>query len=468
MSADGQTRGARPPGGSEQREPRGDVTADGQTRGARPPGGSEQREPRGDVSADGPSRGDARAANGGGDAASPGTGSVLAVTLAIQVASSLASTATPALAPVIAADLGVPARWVGSFVSLVYAGAMAASVLTGAAVARYGAIRVSQACVVLAAIGVAGVAATPASTWGVAALAAVVLGFGYGPVTPASSHVLARTASAGSRNLVFSIKQTGVPAGAALAGIALPVIALAFGWRWTLFGVAAGALAVAWTAQPLRASLDADRDPSARMTIADGFASLRRVLRDRSLAPLAWLAFLYAATQVSLMSFLVVHATTVFGWTLVAAGFALAVATCAGVAGRLAWGIVADRRDSADVLPVIGLGASACALMLAFAPATWPAPALLVICGLFGATAIGWNGVHLAELARRAPPGEVGAMTAAASIVAFAGIVAGPFVFGLLSALGPGTRVGFAMTAVLSGLGAVGYWLRERRKSVRR
>ena len=37
--ADGPLRGARPPGGGERSEPRGDVTADGPLRGARPPGG---------------------------------------------------------------------------------------------------------------------------------------------------------------------------------------------------------------------------------------------------------------------------------------------------------------------------------------------------------------------------------------------------------------------------------------------
>ena len=63
----------------------------------------------------------------------------LASTLAIQVYTSLAGTAVAVLAPEIAADLGVPARWVGGFVGLVYLGAMMASFVSGAWIARLGA-----------------------------------------------------------------------------------------------------------------------------------------------------------------------------------------------------------------------------------------------------------------------------------------------------------------------------------------
>ena len=92
----------------------------------------------------------------------------------------------------------------------------------------------SQACVVLCALAllaVCGGAAPPAAVALLLVLAPVVLGLGYGPITPASSHVLVRTAPPARMALTFSIKQTGVPAGAALAGAVLPGLALALGWR---------------------------------------------------------------------------------------------------------------------------------------------------------------------------------------------------------------------------------------------
>ncbi|CAG0963107.1 hypothetical protein BURK1_00818 [Burkholderiales bacterium] len=387
----------------------------------------------------------------------------LAATLAIQVYASLTAAAAAVLAPAIAVDVGVPARWVGGFVGLVYVGAMAASFVSGAWIARLGAIRVSQACVALCAIGVAGVAAAGLGPLALIVPAALTLGLGYGPITPASSHVLARTTPASSMSLVFSIKQTGVPAGAALAGAALPALALFAGWRMSLVIVAIAGVAVVAAAQPIRGLLDTDRRADAKVALGHAQAGVLRVLADRSLAPLVWVSFVYAAAQVSLMSYLVVHLTGALGWTLIAAGFALSIATLGGVAGRVIWGAVADRtRAPVAVLGGLGAAAGLCAALTAIATPAWPAIAIYALVAAYGATAIGWNGVQLAELARLAPDGDVGAVTGAAGVITFGGVVAGPLSFGALAALTGSTRSGFVAMAVLSAATAIGFFIRHR------
>ena len=385
-------------------------------------------------------------------------GVALAATLAIQVFTSLSATAVPVLAPEIAADLGVPARWVGVFVGLVYLGAMGASFVSGAWIARLGAIRVSQTCVALCAVGIAGVAASGAGALPLVVLAAVTMGLGYGPITPASSHVLARTTPAARMNLVFSIKQTGVPAGAAIAGAVLPAVALAAGWRGAFAVVAALGIVVIAAAQPIRAALDTGRRADAPATLGHALSRVRRVIADPRLAPLAWISGAYAAAQVSLTSFLVVHLTGTLGWSLIAAGLALSVATAGGVAGRILWGYVADRtRAPFAVLGTTGLVSSACAALAALATPDWPALAIYPLVAVFGATAIGWNGVQLAELARRAPEGDAGAITGAAGVITFSGVVAGPPLFGALAALTGSTRSGFAATALLAAAAAFAF-----------
>ena len=47
----------------------------------------------------------------------------------------------------------------------------------------------------------------------------------------------------------------------------------------------------------------------------------------------------------------------------------------------------------------------------------------------FGATASGWNGVYLAEVARLAPSGQAGSATGGALAFTYAGVVAGPPLF---------------------------------------
>lgn len=394
----------------------------------------------------------------------PSPGVALAATLAIQIYTSLAGTAAAVLAPDIAADLGVPARWIGGYVGLVYFGAMCAILLCGAYLARHGPIRVSQACVALCAIGIALVALARPEGLALVAAAAILLGLGYGPITPASSQILARTTPPSRMSLVFSIKQTGVPAGAALAGAVLPAIALVAGWRWAFAAIAVAGLAVLAAAQPLRRAMDTGLRHDADVDVGSALAAVRRVLRDPHIAPLTLLSFAYAATQVSFTSFLVVHLTHALGWSLVAAGFALSAGTIGGVVGRIAWGAVSDRtRAPRAVLGVIGLVGGACALSTAAATGEWPASAIYAIAIVFGATAIGWNGVMLAEVARLAPAGEAGAVTASAGFVTFAGVVIGPPLFAALSAVTGSTRAGFVAVSLLSAATGAAMLLRRSR-----
>jgi hypothetical protein len=72
--------------------------------------------------------------------------------------------------------------------------------------------------------------------------------------------VLAKTTSPESMALVFSIKQTGVPAGTALADLLVPPITVAFGWHSAVVLLAIGYRRRA-RSQRLRAPLDADRVP---------------------------------------------------------------------------------------------------------------------------------------------------------------------------------------------------------------
>ena len=391
-----------------------------------------------------------------------GTAAVaLAVTLAIQVFTSLAGTATAVLAPAIARDAGVAPALVGVFVGLVYCGAMAASLMSGRAIERLGPIRVSQICVLLCAGGLALVPLATGTAGAAAALVggALVIGLGYGPITPASSQVLARTAPPGRMALTFSIKQTGVPAGAALAGATLPALALTFGWRPALYAVVAIGVVIALAAEPSRKALDtAARDPDAPRARGGIVGPLRRVLADRTLRELALVSFGYAATQVSLTSFLVVYLVDGLGHSLVAAGLALTVATIGGVVGRVVWGALADRLAAPrEVLAGLGIAAALAAFTTASFGADWPWPLVVAVGAAFGATAIGWNGVQLAELARHAPPGQAGAITGGAGVITFAGVVVGPPSFALLASIAGSYRAGFAAIGIVS-LGC-GLWL---------
>src|SRR5437867_4470407 len=143
---------------------------------------------------------------------------------------------------------------------------------------------------------------------------------------------------------------------------------------------------------------------------------------------------------------------------------ALTAANVGGIVGRISWGAAADRWVTPRrMLGIFGIVAGCCGLATATFDTSWPRLALFGVCTLFGATAIGWNGVQLAEIARHAPPGQAGAVTGAAGFVTFAGVVIGPPVFAALVATTGSYGVGFVMFGATSL--ACGLWLLGRSAS---
>ncbi len=369
------------------------------------------------------------------------TAIALVFTLAVQTLASMAMIAPSVLAPVAAPDLGVAPQAVGLFVAISYFGAMVSGLMTGWLMARFGPLALCQAAMVLAALGLA---LGKLGLLALLPLAAFVIGIGYGFVNPVSSHILAHRTPPGMLAFVFSIKQTGVPIGGAIAGAAVPPLVLALGWADTLPVLAAVCIAAAFALLPARATL---ADPATAGTgfarsFRGAFAGLGRpielVLADRSLRELALASLGYASVQLVLVTYFVSYLNLHVGYGLVLAGLVYAFAHGSGIVGRIIWGAVADRWLRPRAM-LAGLGAisAACALLTAAFSSAWPLAAIVAVAVLFGASAVGWNGVFLAEVARCAPAGQVSSATAGTQFFTFAGAVAGPPLFAaMVSATG--------------------------------
>lgn len=370
----------------------------------------------------------------------------LAVTLTIQAMVSMALLALPVMAPVVARALGVSTAYTGLYVAVVYAGAMAASLAAGAAVARFGAIRVSQTGLILCAAGLT-LCAVPSVP--VIALGAFLIGLGYGPITPASSHLLALTTPADRLSLVFSVKQTGVPLGGVLAGAGVPGLLLLVDWQGALLVASAANVLCALAAQPLRRELDADRNPSASLALGGMAHPVKLVLSHPTLKMLAGCSFVFSCAQLSLTTFLVVYLHETLAYGLVAAGLALSLSQFGGVAGRILWGWVADRWFGARRMLALLAGVMAVsAVATALLQPAMPAVVVLAVLVVFGASAVGWNGVYLAEVARQAPPGMASIATGGTLAFTFFGVVLGPPVFGAISGFFGSYRAGYAALAI--------------------
>jgi MFS family permease len=382
----------------------------------------------------------------------------VAVTLAVQTLASMAMIAPSVLAPVAAPELGVAPQAIGLFVSIGYFGAMVFGLMTGRLMARFGPLAMCQAAVALAG---AGLLLGKLALLPVMPIAALAIGIGYGFVNPVSSHILARRTPPGTMALVFSIKQTGVPIGGALAGAAVPPLVLALGWADALPVLAAICIAAAFALLPARAMLAepalaphpmplsrgeggnscaarptdrAERRVLSAMRWRRALAGFGRpinlVLADRSLRELAFASLGYASVQLVFVTYFVVYLNLHVGYGLVTAGLVYAFAHGSGIVGRIVWGAVADRwLAPRAMLAALGAISAACALLSAAFSGAWPLGAVVTVAVLFGASAVGWNGVFLAEVARSAPPGQISAATGGTQFFTFAGAVAAPPIF---------------------------------------
>lgn len=372
----------------------------------------------------------------------------LLITLAVQVQASLVVFTPPILAPVAHDDVGVSAAAVGLVTALIYVSSVPSALFSGKVIARFGAIRVSQLCILFSSCGMAIMAI--ANPW-LIALGALIIGVGYGAVTPASSTVLADRVPGGLRSLMFSVKQSGVPIGGAIAGALVPFLIISVGWQAAAIAIALVGVVVIAAAQPIQRGIDAQQ-AHRNLTRGSGLLEpLRLVFSHASLRELAISSFAFSGMQMCLGSYLVVLLTERALLSVSVAGAALSVAMVAGIFGRLFWGVLADYGFSArSVLGLLGLMMAVCAVLISLIDSSWSITLIYVLSFLFGASAIGWNGVYLAEVAHIAPPGQAGSATGASLAITYSGVVFLPSVFWMVHAMTDSYAPGFMFVGLLA------------------
>jgi MFS family permease len=350
-----------------------------------------------------------------------------AITLAIQALASLVIFTPPVLAPVAGVEVGIAASAVGVATALIYISSTFAALISGGVIGRFGPMRVSQMSLILCAGGIA--LMVSANAW-LIAVGALIIGLGYGPVTPSSSAILAERVPPNLRAFIFSLKQTGVPIGGAIAGAMIPALMFSLGWKAAALATSVMCLALAIAIQPWRRAVDAgSRAPDTRAKLGLK-ATVQLVLSHRRLREMALASLTYSGMQMCLGSFMVVFLHDRVGFSVGSAGAVLAAAMITGIVGRIVWGVVADKWvKPRTLLGLLGCSMSLAAFAIATVTTAWPLALVLAVSVVYGGTAVGWNGVYLSEVARIAPPGQAAAATGASLAMTYFGVVALPLMF---------------------------------------
>ncbi|MGH8906179.1 MAG: MFS transporter [Egibacteraceae bacterium] len=306
----------------------------------------------------------------------------------------------------------------GLAISCYFAAAALASVPGGRLSERLGAPTAMAFAVTVSGACMLGIAAF-ARSWPVLALLLAVNGVGSGIAQPSSNLAVARMVPLNGQGLAFGVKQSAVPVGTLLAGLAVPALGLTVGWRWGFVAGAMSAVPVGIACARLRVLQerlagrgmregDASTGPMALLTVAAGIA---------------------AGTATAVGSFYVESAVA-GGLSPGPAGLLFAFGSAVGVAGRILWGWLADHLRGGWLLVVAALMAvgSVGTALLAL-----PGQQLVIMLATVLVFACGWGWPGLFNFAVvRLNPHAPGAATGITQAGVFVGGVAGPLGFGAL------------------------------------
>ena len=334
------------------------------------------------------------------------------------------------LAPFLLDALHLTRAQVGWFLPAVYLGGVLMSLPAGWLTDRLG-VRATLGLGQLV-IGSGVVLAALGSSLAACLVCLVVGGFGFSVLNPATGKAVVEWFPPRRRGVAMGIKQTGLTLGGLAGALALPPVALAFGWR-TALGTAgvlslisAGLVVLVYRSPAVSAVATAPPRPR--------LGELGVFMRRPGVIVVFVSGFVLSIAQSSVLAYLALYTRETFAVSGVAAGQFLALAQMGGTASRLAWGVISDRffggrrRPGVVINAVMASGAYA-ALALG---ASLPTPLVIPLAVIAGAGAFGWVGLYFALVAEIGGTRYAGLLTGVAVAFAWSGVLVGPPGFGVL------------------------------------
>lgn len=294
--------------------------------------------------------------------------------------------------------------------------------------------------------------ATIVRSWGPLVVAMAVSGAASSVAQAAANVSLVRAVRDDQQGFAFALKQSALPAASALAGLAVPVIVVGYGWR------AAYALA-ALTALLVSLIIPKASDDRLRLRLDPVHA--------HPLGREVWylvIGMFFAMSAATTLSSFTIDSAVAAGVPPARAGLLLTIGSALSIAVRLVVGARADRREGGHigvVARLILLGSLGYLLM--GLQTTWG-----ITIGMLVAYGLGWgfNGLFAFAVVRlyRAVPG---AATGRALAAGSSGGLFGPFVFGFVAEWA-GYRVAWPLAAGWALIGSFVMVLGRRRISALR
>ncbi len=307
---------------------------------------------------------------------------------------------------------------------------------------RIGAVTATRGVLITGAVTMTGIALAP--TYPILVLAALASGIANGWCNPATNLLIVDNMEPGRRGVVTGIKQSGVPISTFLAGLLLPSIVVLWNWRVAVLMV------LIMPVGALMAMIRRESEPRDAAGVAGAVGGPVPV-------SVKWLAVYGAVSGLATNAafvFIPLFAEEDQTWSPQAAGALLALVGLIGIAARVIWPQLSERRlGHGPALQLLGGLSMLSAMILAIAAIRGiPAWLLVVSAVLLGAGSVAWNAVGMLAVMDLSPGGTVGRGTGVVLLGFLIGSAVGTPLLGLsvdlLGTYGPGWIAVTALHAV--------------------
>jgi len=374
------------------------------------------------------------------------------------------------LAPFLKEDLGLTSAQVGLFMSAAAFGYMLTLVPAGWLVDRIGVRWLLLVGEVIGGIFIAGMFIVTTFTQGIVFMA--LAGMGMGCLMPSTTKAVLEWFPLKERATAMGFKQTAVNVGGIITATTLPALAIAIGWHYGFLGIGILAVVIGIVSfvlyrEPPKSPAD---DASKPATPVGTRPSVWAIFRSRDIWLLIGTGMCLAVVEFSAIAYFVLYLKETLLFTVVTAGFLLAVMEAGGAFGKPLSGLLSDRlfRGSRQkVYLLMCLVAFAMCLVFAFLPEGSSLWLIIPPCLVMGFVAIGWGGLHLTLVGEFAGTEQAGTITGMTAVLLLAASMVGPPVIGHVIDTTDSYQIAWQYLAALSILAAVFlFFVQESRKKI--
>ena len=266
-------------------------------------------------------------------------------------------------------------------------------------------------------------AAAPTLLWLVVATA--VGGLALAASNPATNKIVSERISTGRRGIVIGIKQAGVWVGLLLAGLLLPPLALAVGWRWAVALTVVLPLLALVSVRFLMPGSDSTAAPAPTLA-GDATQSTRLAV--------VWLAVIGSAVAMcggATLAFVPLYAQEAVGLSAPLAGLLASTMGLTGMVANVVWGGAATRFRHTTT-PLLGISMVGLVATVAIGSGTSAVWLLWLGVILFGASMMAWHSVAWLALLNIVDAAGIGRASGRVQVGNSLGFMLGPPLAGVL------------------------------------